>query len=135
MKTVFLCGPISGIAHNNIPAFIDARSKVYIHNMACFAAPLMLKKIDLSNSPVDFMKETIQLMVSSHLVVTMDNWHECEFAVKQVEIARRIGLEVQHISVFPKGEQSKAVTTIINHESKSISIASETVINEERMLP
>jgi hypothetical protein len=132
MKKVFLCGPITGLEQHNMAAFQEARSKVYVQNVACYAPPLMLKVIDIERRETKYMKDVTRLMIDSDMVVTMNDWHLCPLAIKQVNIARQLGMEVVHISTFPKQCDSHAPKTIVSTYPDGVCISSEIFLSEEK---
>lgn len=98
---VFLIGAMNG-PQNNIPEFQEARSIIYSKEKECYAPPLMMKQIDRAK-PKELLCELTKMMCACDTVVTLPNWHEDVFAVRMVEIARNIGYNVEHLSLWKGG--------------------------------
>lgn len=87
----FICGPIIG----NLLVADDKFSKAeeVLNSLGCDT----INQFNLYNSKgisIENLKYTIMHLVGCNTLVTLQNWAGCEFAKKQVDIARLMNIDV-----------------------------------------
>lgn len=89
--TFFICGPIS---KDLLAAEKEFHSKEEVLNsLGCNTVnQFMLYKAQGLN--LENLKYTVMHMIGCNTLVTLPYWANCEFAKKQVEVARLLGLDV-----------------------------------------
>jgi hypothetical protein len=107
-KTIYLSGPITGMAENNFTAFAKVEEKLNAlgHNV------LNPHTICQDVNPKDFATEehywqycmrlcVAAMSVDADMVLTLDGWEHSRGAKKEVNIARELGfIEVQSTVKF-----------------------------------
>lgn len=90
-NSFFICGPIKGDLNEVDKKFALAEEVLNSYGLATVNEFMLFKQKELT---MDNLKYTIMHMANCNTIVTLHQWAGCDFAKKQVEIARILEIPV-----------------------------------------
>ena len=105
---IYICGPVGGQVgfkpEKELASFVSIRRKIHKDLNAHVEWPEMDTPVyfglDQPNSKN--LKESIKRMINCSHVVTLEGWAEDSDCIKEIEIARCLGIEVHHFTALNK---------------------------------
>lgn len=89
-KTIYICGPITGLPANNIHAFRDAQRELEKRGYRCIVPHDLFEGVDTQHyEHHDYMRPCLQAMMTADAVFVIGEWMESKGATMEVNIARQ----------------------------------------------
>lgn len=108
-NTVYICGPITGLPHENRQAFADVQQKLQELNVECVNPHDLFNDLDTSAfTHDDYMRVCISALSFCDKVVTLPGWENSKGALMEVQVARIMGKEVHFCESFIKTLENAA---------------------------
>jgi len=102
----FICGPINGDLLDTYDKFAIAEKVLNSYGCNTLNQFMIYNTNGLT---IDNFKYTVMHLIGCKTVVTLQHWAGCDFAIRQVEIARIMGMDViEYSSIVLKLAESKA---------------------------
>lgn len=87
---VFICGPINRDLLETEKQFAEKEEILNAHGVKTINQFMLFHSAGMHLA----LKPTVQFLANCNTIVTLPNWASCEFAKKQVEIARIMEIDV-----------------------------------------
>ncbi|CAH1190340.1 hypothetical protein PAECIP111893_00283 [Paenibacillus plantiphilus] len=97
VKVVYISGPMTGFEDLNFPAFFDAEDNLRALGYEIIN-PARIDQPD--KSWVACMKRDIVEMMAADTVVTLPGWEKSKGAQIEVELAKRLGMQVYELGII-----------------------------------
>jgi len=94
-KSVFICGPMSGLPHSNYPAFHAAAAE--LRAAGCVVANPAENPAPLCGTWAAYMRLSIPQMLACDSVLMLPGWEKSEGATLERQIARKLGMPVRYL--------------------------------------
>jgi Domain of unknown function (DUF4406) len=105
---VFISGPINGnlVVMEKLFAKTERILNELGHDVANQFVITNAKGLSMAT-----LKYTVTHLINCNTIVTLENWEKCEFAKKQVEVARVLGIDVIDFAELAKHINKKTSST------------------------
>lgn len=99
-KTIYLCGPMTGIPNYNFPLFHAEASRLRTMGFTVIN-PAETDNGDTSRDWAYYMRKDITQLMQADAVVVLPDWEKSKGAKIEVNLAKELGIEILDQSLLP----------------------------------
>lgn len=103
MMKIYVCGPISGYADYNLPAFDLAAKQLEGLGHAVINPCALDGESERNLKWEDYLKRDLKLLVDCDAIFLLDNWHFSRGAMLEFYVATNLGLKFYFWDRFVSG--------------------------------